>query len=734
MNERKMKYIISTFFAPLMVLLILSIKVEAEGNNNWNSIQEVINASENDCLIELQGDIVDTESTGLVIPEGKNVVINFNGFSAVSSEEWDFWKLDVWGTLTLTDIASTNELLLNNIVVHHSGSLIIENGYYVGEKFKNYGTTRVKGGHVAYKDSLSKGNVIKSWRIQNSGDFYIEGGQVGDYLWHRESDIDEEFTGVNTVVSGGRVSGFTISLCEFISTLTISGGEMIDSWHYCTLNCQKGDSTYPKYSITGGIFGDTSINSIGSDAGYRVVPIGYQYAGIEETFYRVESKDTPIQTWGQLVSAISYSDDNEIIKLDSDIQMDNHGSSWGSNWLVSTRNSTTVDFNGFAITGGVINCYGNITFTDTSTNPKTQNFNGIVVKYGDSYICFEGGVYKFTTPFTKTVESSTLLIRGGSYSIDDVNNYLDSGFKTITVNEGEKIWYKVVEDVQPQYQTVVDTSKMVQNIIIPISDGKSLDDYVVKIDDIEKEVYEIVKDGKKYAACSIECSAKEMSDEKSFVIMQGNDEVFSSVISVRQYLLDLIDSEYPNTIKDAAKAMLVYGTAAQLYFDYNTDNPANKDLGDSYSVDILDSISIEEPDCGVFDNSNINAIVDNEIVTYYGMNMSFESDTSLLMAFKIVGDTTFETAKEEVEKYLDIPQANSYIIEVLPDKTNKYVIIRVNNIPIKKLGEVVFDYGDIPISAMQYMYKIDNSNSAGLEMKRLVHGLILLYNAVQAAE
>ena len=77
-------------------------------------------------------------------------------------------------------------------------------------------------------------------------------------------------------------------------------------------------------------------------------------------------------------------------------------------------------------------------------------------------------------------------------------------------------------------------------------------------------------------------SAKEMADELTLTVMNGDTQIYTETYSVRKYGLYILENSANYTPETVAlvKAMLLYGGCAQTYFAYNTENGYAEGIGD----------------------------------------------------------------------------------------------------------------------------------------------------------
>ena len=270
-------------------------------------------------------------------------------------------------------------------------------------------------------------------------------------------------------------------------------------------------------------------------------------------------------------------------------------------------------------------------------------------------------------------------------------------------------------EMQPSMNIVVDSSKMDLNFYVPIADDYSISDYTVTYGGEDQTLSEIQLSNKNYGVFTVKCAAKNMTDEKQFVIKNGDTQIFSDNISAAGYLKQLKDH---STYGPMVKSMLRYGAAAQNYFGYKTDDPANSGI-EGYGLDTLKELNID-------DNSpsqvQYTQAFDLQYSSYYGMNMTYDYDTSLLIAFRITG--SYEASKAELEEKF---VSDTYEVTCEKDNTGNFIIVKVANIPIKKLGEPVFTFGGVDVKATDYLARIANNPEKSDKLRDLCRGLYAFY-------
>ena len=143
---------------------------------------------------------------------------------------------------------------------------------------------------------------------------------------------------------------------------------------------------------------------------------------------------------------------------------------------------------------------------------------------------------------------------------------------------------------------------------------------------------EVNENGKTLYKFSCPVNAAQMSDtiETRIVIDNNTKEEFS--YSVKEYATELLSksNEYPAETIKLVKALLNYGTAAQNFFKYNTDKPANAGLSDTdkavAAADFAAYKAVIKTDSA---NSQSNGL------TYYGSSLICKSEMTVRHYFMV---------------------------------------------------------------------------------------------------
>lgn len=235
---------------------------------------------------------------------------------------------------------------------------------------------------------------------------------------------------------------------------------------------------------------------------------------------------------------------------------------------------------------------------------------------------------------------------------------------------------------------------------------------------------EVNENGKTLYKFSCPVNAAQMSDtiETRIVIDNKTEEEYS--YSVKEYATELLSksNEYPEETIKLVKALLNYGTAAQNFFKYNADKPANAILSDTDKIvavaDFAAYKAVIKTDSA---NSQSNGL------TYYGSSLICKSEMTVRHYFMVNEGCDINNYK--------FSYVNAYGNEVslTPKKASDGVYcVDINGIMARNLNSnyackvtgknktCIFelDYG--PFS---YSQKVINSENSSEELKKLVNAL-----------
>jgi len=235
---------------------------------------------------------------------------------------------------------------------------------------------------------------------------------------------------------------------------------------------------------------------------------------------------------------------------------------------------------------------------------------------------------------------------------------------------------------------------------------------------------EVNENGKTLYKFSCPVNAAQMSDtiETRIVIDNKTEEEYS--YSVKEYATELLSksNEYPEETIKLVKALLNYGTAAQNFFKYNTDKPANAGLSDTdkavANADFAAYKAVIKTDSA---NSQSNGL------TYYGSSLICKSEMTVRHYFMLNEGCDINNYK--------FSYVNAYGNEVslTPKKASDGVYcVDINGIMARNLNSIFackvteknkgcileLNYG--PFS---YSQKVINSENSSTELKNLVNAL-----------
>ena len=235
---------------------------------------------------------------------------------------------------------------------------------------------------------------------------------------------------------------------------------------------------------------------------------------------------------------------------------------------------------------------------------------------------------------------------------------------------------------------------------------------------------EVNENGKTLYKFSCPVNAAQMSDtiETRIVIDNKTEEEYS--YSVKEYATELLSksNEYPEETIKLVKALLNYGTAAQNFFKYNTDKPANAGLSDTdkavATADFEEYKAVIKTDSA---NGQSNGL------TYYGSSLICKSEMTVRHYFMVNEGCDINNYK------FSYVNADGNEVSLTPKKASDGVYcVDINGIMARNLNSnyackvtgknkaCIFelDYG--PFS---YSQKVINSGNSSEELKNLVNAL-----------
>lgn len=235
---------------------------------------------------------------------------------------------------------------------------------------------------------------------------------------------------------------------------------------------------------------------------------------------------------------------------------------------------------------------------------------------------------------------------------------------------------------------------------------------------------EVNENGKTLYKFSCPVNAAQMSDTIETRIVNDNKTEEEYSYSVKEYATELLSksNEYPAETIKLVKALLNYGTAAQNFFQYNTDKPANAGLSDTdkavANADFAAYKAVIKTDSA---NSQSNGL------TYYGSSLICKSEMTVRHYFVLDNGGDINNYKFS---YID---ADGYEVSLTPKKASDGVYcVDINGIMARNLNSnyackvtgknkaCIFelDYG--PFS---YSQKVIDSGNSSDELKNLVNAL-----------
>ena len=391
------KKTLSLLFALVMVLSVFSampVTGAAEEYTSWEQLQNAINNSgESEVTLTQNITAPDTVKNPLQIPNGKNIVLDLNGYTISRNRSSAYGTGQVIvvnknATLTVKDSSGTNAGRITGGWATYNGS-----GIYV------YGTLILEGGSVTGNKCGNKGAGI----YLNGGNATIKGGvidnntsaQYGAGVYCDENTSLTMTGGIirnNAAMDGG--------------AFYLANGAKLHTDNNVNINCNKANGKGAVAYLEKGSY----IYAVGITLFNNTAPgrTGYQYDSYGNSFYREDTSDSfsfrvmPIKvrddtiytSWSQLKKDIESGKNKNII-LSQDLV------ATGSDTEIKIQNTyrVTVDLNGFCLNrnmsksvdhGGVfrVEPWSKLTIIDSSGNNSGKICGGYSINGGG--ICNHG--------------------------------------------------------------------------------------------------------------------------------------------------------------------------------------------------------------------------------------------------------------------------------------------------------------------------------------------------------
>ena len=235
---------------------------------------------------------------------------------------------------------------------------------------------------------------------------------------------------------------------------------------------------------------------------------------------------------------------------------------------------------------------------------------------------------------------------------------------------------------------------------------------------------EVNENGKTLYKFSCPVNAAQMSDTIETRIVIDNKTEEEYLYSVKEYATELLSksNEYPAETIKLVKALLNYGTAAQNFFKYNTDKPANAGLSDTDKA--VAAADFEEYKAVIKTDS---ANGQNNGLSYYGSSLICKSEMTVRHYFMVNEGCDINNYK------FSYVNADGNEVSLTPKKASDGVYcVDINGIMARNLNSnyackvteknkgciLELDYG--PFS---YSQKVIDSGNSSEELKNLVNAL-----------
>ena len=165
------------------------------------------------------------------------------------------------------------------------------------------------------------------------------------------------------------------------------------------------------------------------------------------------------------------------------------------------------------------------------------------------------------------------------------------------------------------------------------------------------KISEAAQDAEGNYIFSVNVAAAQMTDAIKLQFSIGEEKGAVHTYSVRQYADTILAGDYDEELKALVKEMLNYGGKAQLYFNYNTENLANK------------GITVEEATVPT-ENDKVAVSGSVEGIRFYGASLVFTNKTAVRYYFAVSGDIDSYSFKVGDSSYKAVAKDGMYYVEI----------------------------------------------------------------------
>lgn len=152
---------------------------------------------------------------------------------------------------------------------------------------------------------------------------------------------------------------------------------------------------------------------------------------------------------------------------------------------------------------------------------------------------------------------------------------------------------------------------------------------------------------------TVHVAAAQMNDEINVQIVNGEDASAVKTYTVLQYAQHVLADESLSNYHQLVKEMLNYGGFAQIYFEYNDENPVNTDL---------EGVGAEEVPADAAAEMEVSGKVDG--ISFYGASLLFRNKIAVRYYFTgaitnvNAGDYTYTIGQKDGLSYVEIADIN----------------------------------------------------------------------------
>ncbi|MBR0446466.1 MAG: starch-binding protein [Oscillospiraceae bacterium] len=283
----------------------------------------------------------------------------------------------------------------------------------------------------------------------------------------------------------------------------------------------------------------------------------------------------------------------------------------------------------------------------------------------------------------------------------NITNFCDGICYFMTWNDGNQAGAMISPEVAPETPVKEWNISLGDNIGVNFRVNAAIADHLEFSIGGTALTKQVTANGDGTSTVSVGLAAAQMADT---ITIKGCGAAYEKTYSVVDYTKDILGGEYSDETKALVTEMLNYGAAAQMHFQYNTENLVKEDYTKDQSL-TLEAAAVEVAD-------SMNGL------GYYGASLLFRNKIAVRFYFTgSVEDCTFTVGENTYEPVLKDGRYYVEVADIAPDALDQQITLKVTD---ANGAEISVTYG--PMNYIKRMYeKEDTSDSLKDVLECLYH-------------